>query len=251
MSQSIQQLQVTEFSNYWTLATAAAVLYDQALNFGQEIDFIWNRKWSVTTILYFIARYSGSLSIGANAAWINIYLVTNWTTNIFVLAMQAILLIRAYALCGQSKIVLALLLTCYLSLALAVWILTGLCYNLPTMKNFLLYLSPAVGNIEQLSYVNPTVDGNFLQDITIFFISFDILVLLIALYGFITHVLEARRTHGGWSVNNLIRILTADQVLYFLCFVGWMILSFAIMVDSVSNTHSLHGHKQPVPISLV
>ncbi|KAH7906950.1 hypothetical protein BJ138DRAFT_557341 [Hygrophoropsis aurantiaca] len=64
----IQLLQIAQSANYWTAAATAAVLYDQVLIFAQEIDFIWNRKWSVTTILYFIARYSGSLSMVANAA---------------------------------------------------------------------------------------------------------------------------------------------------------------------------------------
>ncbi|KAH7907645.1 hypothetical protein BJ138DRAFT_1182293 [Hygrophoropsis aurantiaca] len=239
MSSSIQQLQVTQSTNYWAAAATAAVLYDQVLMFGQEIDFIWNRQWSLMTILYFIARYCGSLSMVATAAWvlridwtlmvrIDIYLVTNWTANIFVLAMQVILLLRAYALCQRSNIVLALLLTCYCSLALTVWILSGLCYNLPVMRKFVLSLEPAIGSVQQIVTVDPSVFRDFQLDITIIFVSFDILVLLVALYAFFTHVVEAHRTHSGWwSANSLIKIILADQILYFLCFVSWMVISLA------------------------
>ncbi|KAH7906951.1 hypothetical protein BJ138DRAFT_1117110 [Hygrophoropsis aurantiaca] len=158
---------------------------------------------------------------------INIFLVTNWTANIFVLAMQAILLVRAYALCQRSNIVLALLLTCYCSLALAVWVLSGLCYNIPVMKQFLPSLGSAIGSVQQIANSDPTVFGNYPLDITILFVSFDILVLLVALYAFMAHVLAARRTHAGWSANSLVKILMGDQILYFLCFVGWMIISLA------------------------
>ncbi|KAH7902828.1 hypothetical protein BJ138DRAFT_1200627, partial [Hygrophoropsis aurantiaca] len=97
------------------LGSLPSQLPQQLRFFMTKIDFIWKRKWSAMTILYFIARYSGSLSMVGEIIiisqltplnawcaicklprWINIFLVTNWTANIFVLAMQAILLVRAY-----------------------------------------------------------------------------------------------------------------------------------------------------------
>ncbi|KAH7926116.1 hypothetical protein BV22DRAFT_386535 [Leucogyrophana mollusca] len=64
----IQALYQIQLRNYITMATGAAVMYDQVLNFSQEVDHIWNRRWGLTTALYVVARYSGSLSLFTNIA---------------------------------------------------------------------------------------------------------------------------------------------------------------------------------------
>ncbi|KAH7917900.1 hypothetical protein BV22DRAFT_1135020 [Leucogyrophana mollusca] len=46
----------------FAVASGAAIMYDLILNFSQEVDFIWNRRWTIVTILYFVARYSGPVS---------------------------------------------------------------------------------------------------------------------------------------------------------------------------------------------
>ncbi|KAH7908084.1 hypothetical protein BJ138DRAFT_1158503 [Hygrophoropsis aurantiaca] len=65
----IQELQMVQTMNYLTAAGGALVAYDQVITFSQEVDHIWNRKWSFVTALYLIARYSGSLSLVGAAAW--------------------------------------------------------------------------------------------------------------------------------------------------------------------------------------
>ncbi|KAH7929231.1 hypothetical protein BV22DRAFT_1029671 [Leucogyrophana mollusca] len=72
----IQALYQVQSFNYLTMATGAAVMYDQVLNFSQEVDHIWNRRWGLTTALYLVARYSGSLSLFTNIAW---FVRLNWT----------------------------------------------------------------------------------------------------------------------------------------------------------------------------
>ncbi|KAH7905585.1 hypothetical protein BJ138DRAFT_746422 [Hygrophoropsis aurantiaca] len=120
--EAIQLLQAIQTTYYFAAAGGALVAYDQVLTFSQEIDLVWNRNWSFMTILYLIARYSGSLSMVGLAAWymcidwtysviVNMYLAVSWAENIFLLAMQAILVIRVYALFNQSKKVLIFLAT--------------------------------------------------------------------------------------------------------------------------------------------
>jgi len=47
--------------SYFVVASSVAVVYDWALNFGQEIELIWRRRWSLMTVLYIIVRYTGLL----------------------------------------------------------------------------------------------------------------------------------------------------------------------------------------------
>ncbi|KAH7909399.1 hypothetical protein BJ138DRAFT_1155389 [Hygrophoropsis aurantiaca] len=64
-------------ANYIIMASGAVVIYDQILNFSQEVDLVWNRRWSIVTLLYFVARYCGSAAqLGFVAALVRI----NWTS---------------------------------------------------------------------------------------------------------------------------------------------------------------------------
>ncbi|KAH7926117.1 hypothetical protein BV22DRAFT_386216 [Leucogyrophana mollusca] len=120
----IQALYQTQSLNHLAMATGAAVMYDQVLNFSQEVDHIWNRRWGPTTALYLVARYSGPVSLFTSIASIVrlnwsltvikiIYIIGNWSSNVFLTAMQAILLMRVFALCGRSKTVLIFLSACF------------------------------------------------------------------------------------------------------------------------------------------
>ncbi|OAX32401.1 hypothetical protein K503DRAFT_609088 [Rhizopogon vinicolor AM-OR11-026] len=46
---------------YFTFACFAAVIYDWALTFGQEVELVWRQRRSLVTVLYLILRYSGFL----------------------------------------------------------------------------------------------------------------------------------------------------------------------------------------------
>ncbi|KAG1796252.1 uncharacterized protein HD556DRAFT_1360204, partial [Suillus plorans] len=46
-------------SSYFAVAACAAVIYDWVLTFGQEVELVWGRRWSLMTVLYIIARYLG------------------------------------------------------------------------------------------------------------------------------------------------------------------------------------------------
>jgi len=47
--------------SYFVVAASVAVVYDWVLNFGQELELIWRRHWSLMTILYISVRYIGIL----------------------------------------------------------------------------------------------------------------------------------------------------------------------------------------------
>ncbi|KAG2107445.1 uncharacterized protein F5147DRAFT_837372 [Suillus discolor] len=45
----------------FAVACSAAVIYDWALNFGQEIELVWRQRFSLMTVLYLSVRYIGIL----------------------------------------------------------------------------------------------------------------------------------------------------------------------------------------------
>lgn len=48
-------------ANYILVASSAAMVYDWALIFGQEVELICRQRWSLMTLLYVIVRYVGIL----------------------------------------------------------------------------------------------------------------------------------------------------------------------------------------------
>ncbi|KAH7907908.1 hypothetical protein BJ138DRAFT_1158899 [Hygrophoropsis aurantiaca] len=239
MHQSLVQILLTSQTTYYlTTAAAAAVAYDHVLTFKDEIDLIWNRRWSLVTALYVVARYSGSLcTIGMAAwvicigwtyeGWINMYLVVNWSSSIFVLAMQAILVIRIYALCNRSKVVLIFLTIIYVLQAIVIIVAAGLIFNLSVMRKYVISVSPALGSVAQFTTINSDVFFLPPQDSTILSVVFDAILLMFALFAFVRHALEARKLDGGWSMSSLVRIIVADHMLYFICYLTWLAISLA------------------------
>ncbi|KAH7907869.1 hypothetical protein BJ138DRAFT_429297 [Hygrophoropsis aurantiaca] len=221
---SIQELQATQTTNYIA-----------------GVDHIWNRQWSFTTALYLIARYSGPLGIIGVAVeamcmkWIysvtsvdlNILLAETWLNNIFLVTMQAILVIRVYALFNRSKKVLIFLATLYALQATVIFVLTALFFNHPALHEYIASPSPAGGGVAQLFSTTASVYTPFILGSTFLPPAFDTIMLLFALWAFVRHALEAKRANGGWSINVLVRTLVADHLVYFVCFQIWMTLTLA------------------------
>ncbi|KAH7905771.1 hypothetical protein BJ138DRAFT_1164121 [Hygrophoropsis aurantiaca] len=202
----IQALTMTQTTSYITTASAAAVAYDQVLNFYQEIDLIWKRRWSLTTALYLIAR-------------IAMYLAINWSSNIFVIVMQGILLMRIYALWNQSRNLMILLAIGFCLQAIAVLVMAGLIFNLPVMHKFVISVGASIGSVAQTIDVRSSVFFLPPQDSTIIVLVYDAIISAFALVAFWRHLMEARRLDGGWSMSSLVRII--DPTL------GWLSISLA------------------------
>ncbi|KIK43584.1 hypothetical protein CY34DRAFT_695086 [Suillus luteus UH-Slu-Lm8-n1] len=48
-------------SSYYIVAAYVVLLYDWALTFGQEVELIVRRRWSLMTVLYLTVRYGGMI----------------------------------------------------------------------------------------------------------------------------------------------------------------------------------------------
>ncbi|KAH7906837.1 hypothetical protein BJ138DRAFT_575958 [Hygrophoropsis aurantiaca] len=235
-----QMLQMMQTSNYVTTAAVALVVYDQVLTFSHEVDYIWNRQWSFTTALYLIARYSGDIQVITLAAshicidWtssanVNITIALNWGLIIFILTMQAILVIRVYALCNRSKKVLTFLSTFYALQTTAILVMVALFFNKRTLHEYVTYISPPIGSVMQNIIINPPSEFlPFNQATTALAVAFDTILLVFALWAFVRHAVEANKSEGGWSINVLIRTLMADHLVQFVCNFTWLLLNLAV-----------------------
>ncbi|KAH7907649.1 hypothetical protein BJ138DRAFT_459507 [Hygrophoropsis aurantiaca] len=213
----IKQLRMDQTTIYLTAAAGALVAYDQVLTFSQEVNLVWNRQWGFTTALYLIARCLGSLFVIGNAAFymcinwtysvnVNMFLAVNWASNIFLLAMQAMLVIRVHALFNRSKKVLVFLTTLYVLQATATFVLAGLILNKRVFEEYFIFVGPAIGSVtEAFNENSPAFPTTMDQDGIIFSIVFDTILLFFALWAFVKHALEARTLNGGWSINVLVR----------------------------------------------
>ncbi|KAH7907736.1 hypothetical protein BJ138DRAFT_1159371 [Hygrophoropsis aurantiaca] len=166
-------------------------------------------------------------------SYVNMYLTMAWASNIFLLTMQAILVVRVYALFNWSKKVLIFLATSYVLQAIITFVLTGLDANKQVYDEYITSVGPAIGNVQLVS-VNPSAHPHVINFI-ILSIVFDTVLLLFALWAFVKHALQAKTPEGGWSINVLVKTLVADYLLYFVCNLLWLSLS---LVTAYSTTES-------------
>lgn len=55
-------ISLNRIGSYFVVASAAGVMYDWALTFGQEVELVWRQRWSLMTVMYLGVRYVGILS---------------------------------------------------------------------------------------------------------------------------------------------------------------------------------------------
>lgn len=124
--------------SYFIVASVVAVIYDFVLSFGQEVDLIWNQRWSIVTFLYLSVRYVGipysvisilsSLStfLVTDAGCIIMSSVVNWASFVVNAMLGVIMITRLHAMYQQSKRVLIFLVVTFLAVTIACAVMTGI-----------------------------------------------------------------------------------------------------------------------------
>ncbi|KII95588.1 hypothetical protein PLICRDRAFT_34501 [Plicaturopsis crispa FD-325 SS-3] len=108
------------------LIPAAAAFYDHMITIDQEVEFIWQQRWSVSKVLFILNRYLAEVILTAN---IIVFVPTNVSHTVcyrfvasqgfinvaLVGVMQIILQLRIYAMHEQSKLVALIMFICFLA----------------------------------------------------------------------------------------------------------------------------------------
>ncbi|KAJ8697741.1 hypothetical protein PTI98_004515 [Pleurotus ostreatus] len=120
MQSIIHSLQLMRQSSYIPIASGALLGYDYILTVYDERNLVWQAKWSVGKVLFLLTRYPTFVDVGM-AIYHNIapsippetcvllYNVSGWMVIIGMIIAEIIMVIRVWALWGNSKIVGAIL----------------------------------------------------------------------------------------------------------------------------------------------
>ncbi|KAG1737233.1 hypothetical protein EDB19DRAFT_2040083 [Suillus lakei] len=121
MSELEQSLYTLQLYNNMSVIMITLVSYDYMLQFEKEVQFVWQRRWTVMSYLYLVVRYFGLFLAMVSACWggliyipeavsYRVILLMQWSYSIYFCWAEVILIWRIYALYNQSKPILYVLL---------------------------------------------------------------------------------------------------------------------------------------------
>jgi len=200
------------------------VVYDWIIFLDQEIHFIWKRKWNLVKVLYIALRVIGAIYGITNvfnyaplhvsdATCIAFAWIIPGSEALGFSVLQIVMIVRLYALSGQSKRLLALLVVGFV-------IAQGILYA-NTFRNAV-DIGLSATDRQILGYPGFCLArwGNLLWPLLrgeyVSLLAFEVLMLGVSLYFFTKHVLQSRGLSGTWSTKNMVVLLVRDNVLYFL-----------------------------------
>ncbi|KII91149.1 hypothetical protein PLICRDRAFT_496837 [Plicaturopsis crispa FD-325 SS-3] len=191
-------------------------LYDHVITIDEEVELIWRKPWSVSTILYLIVRYCGDTTfIVGSAVFLSnglpasvcyrYFLFQSWVSTPVVWTMQLVMQMRVFALYGRSKKIAAL---------------TGLLFAGEMVVNvwMLARIYSKQHGVTAITLPYPSVAICSMINIPSFFgfwylpmICFETVLFALALWVGIRHVQDMRK----WTFSGILRVILRDSLFYF------------------------------------
>ncbi|KAG2149122.1 uncharacterized protein EDB93DRAFT_362038 [Suillus bovinus] len=215
-------IKASRIDSYFAVASAVGLIYDWALTFGQEVELIWKKRWSLMTAMYLSVRYVGLIySIIRVLLFIPVttavspggYLALDWMCVVTNAILGVIMIARLYAMYQKSRNVLTFLVVVFLAVNIANGVLAGI-----IMKD-------VSGEIVVLSGMYQCIvsfggDSVFLGSVTwIFAAVWELVTLCLAVWITAKHFRELRRSSAGGIIGDCFTVLIKTHVLYFASFV--------------------------------
>ncbi|KAJ7581991.1 hypothetical protein C8J56DRAFT_1028967 [Mycena floridula] len=209
MESLVHSAQLLQAVTYVNVCSLALLIYDSLLTMDGELRLIWRAKMGFGTSLYFTARYITVLDLPLVVYYsLNrtlspqgchiLYSFNIWTTVVGIIAAETILLLRTWALWGQSMRVLKVL--SIISLAIVV----------PSVVLMVKYLREIQFSLPP----SPTISGCYpLRSSNLIFIVYVLIVFDESVVMFLTLWIGYKRYMG--SKNQLVYVLYRDGILYF------------------------------------
>ncbi|KAG1812798.1 uncharacterized protein BJ212DRAFT_432703 [Suillus subaureus] len=99
--------------------------YEYLLLLDKEVKYVWERPWSIMSLLYLVVRYFGLFLALLCGSWggllympesvsYGLLVLIEWGFSVYFCFAEAILIWRLYALCNQSKLLLYVLVGLFL-----------------------------------------------------------------------------------------------------------------------------------------
>ncbi|KAG2138691.1 uncharacterized protein EDB93DRAFT_1106267 [Suillus bovinus] len=202
--------------SYAQVAIAVAVLYDHALTFAREIDYIWRRSPSLVAALYLLDRYVGDsiVIIGAYLCLTEAASTQYWFHAFFrckLSAVPGIMQLRIYAMYRRARWILGLLLFAFFSEVLAVVVII---WKTVGLTNKLVVTTEPFPGRHSCSFSGINTDFIYLF---IPVLCFETLLFSLAIKVSLNNMRERRAIPGAstFRINSFMSILVRDSILYF------------------------------------
>lgn len=218
--------QSTQITSYTAAGLFTVVLYDFVLKFPPELELIWLKPWSIVTVLYVLVRYLGMLVVmlrlvssvvGIDNVKICYNLLVSYTfINLFlIVAAQAIMIIRIFALYRNSKTILYFLMSCCF---VEMGVLIGCAIQVYALRG-------GTGRIEMTPNglcAYTSLRENYAPEIAMVCAigTFQAVILVTASYSFVKHFWRARHNRPELQDSGIVAFLTGNVLYFALLFVG-------------------------------
>lgn len=231
--------------SYFVVASSTALVYDWALTFGQEIELIWKRRWSLVTVLYLNLRYIGII----NAALILLpnlpsILLTdtgcdtmdalqNWLNFVVNAILGVIMIHRLHVMYRRSREILISLTVFVLAVTIACGVVTAKANNYITAEAFIL------SGTYQCLY-NYGGDAQILISTNwILYTVWEVLALCLAVWIAVKHFREQQRSPRGWTIKDCFTVLIQAHLVYFASFAAVSCFELGYLSPQLTNSSSI------------
>lgn len=239
------QITFNRVGSYFIVASSVAVVYDWVLNFEQEVELFWRRRWSPVTFLYLSLRYTGLLFAVDNAlanlttvslsdiGCRNIYLVQWWILFVADIILGAIMITRLYAMYQLSRKILIFLIGIFLAVTIACSVMDGIGTHPFTGEELVLsgtYLCTIMEAQPQLVHWTRVI-GTIWEALVLG------LSVRIAIKYF--RELKQLRVSTGSTIGDCFTMLIKSQVLYFIAFLAVSCFDLGYFSQKLSTSNSV------------
>lgn len=227
-SDSIEQeliafVQDDRVGEYAMIAPTVVLVYDYLLNFSLEMDLIWNRKFSSTTLAFVALRYMGlilpafflvnnftGISLSSQSCYI-LFAVPQAMIMAIMILLQGMMSIRVYVLLGKPQSILVVFAVFYtvvqgINIATLSVMLHGLTSVFSEISFAGIY-SCYINFPEGIWWIYPTSDA--------FLISYEALLCALALWYASKSIQGSFWRSPLRSANTLMAVIIRDNLLYF------------------------------------
>ncbi|OAX44659.1 hypothetical protein K503DRAFT_196076 [Rhizopogon vinicolor AM-OR11-026] len=226
--------------SYFIAASFIMVVYDWILSFGQEVNLIWMRGWSLMTFLYLGVRYIGIListtmfvdilptvsltdkvtassfarlsfpMLISNFSGFIIFIAQMWASPVVNAMLCVIMITRLNAMYNRSRKIFIFLIIIFLGLTIGSGVIVAMVSSHVSAEEFI--MSGTHQCIE--SGYNPLLPAESWMLGTVW----EVLALCLAAWIAVKHFRELRRRPTGWVIGDCLTVLIKSHIFYFLGF---------------------------------
>lgn len=233
------------FFSYVIVACSAVLVYDWVLTFGQEIELIWKRRWSLVTVLYLNLRYIGIINAAlillpnlpsillTDAGCDTMDALQNWLNFVVNAMLGAIMIHRLHVMYRRSRRILISLTVTVLVVTIACGVVTAKANNYITGEAFIL------SGTYQCLYDYGGDAQILISTNWMLYTAWEVLALSLAVWIAIKHFRELQQSPRGWTIRDCFAVLMQAHLVYFASFTAVSCFELGYLSPQLSNSSSL------------